>query len=108
MRYGPEDRFWIVTNPSSVSEMGDILFECSLRELDLQFKGGLTMDDNPTLFTDRKEAEAEARRRMIVRQAADAIGESVRTGTDKIEVLDREGIVLFTADLKDVEVPDGQ
>ena len=108
MRYGPDDKFWIVINPSCVSEMGDILFECSLKELDLQFKGGLGMDRNPTIFTDYKEAEVEAHARLVTRDAAEAIAENIREGTDKIEVLDRDGIVLFAADLKDAEVEHGE
>ena len=101
MRYGPDDKFWVVINPSCESEMGDILFKCSIKELELQFKGGLDMDRKPTIFTDHKEAKIEAHARLVTRQAAEAIAENIREGTDKIEVIDRDGIVLFTADLKD-------
>ncbi|MBU1951126.1 MAG: hypothetical protein KJ927_20610 [Candidatus Eisenbacteria bacterium] len=65
MKYGVDDRFWLVVDPGPESEEADILFEASLRSLDLQFKGGLTMDRNPTLFTDRKEAEIEAFGRLM-------------------------------------------
>jgi len=108
MRYGPDDKFWVVIDPSCESEMGDILFECSLKELELQFKGGLDMDRNPTIFTAYKEAKIEAHARLVTRQAAEAIAENIREGTDKIEVLDRDGIVLFSADLKDAEVLHGE
>jgi hypothetical protein len=57
MKYGPDHKFWCVTDPTDESEMGDILFEASLRELALQFKGGLTMDAHPTLFTEKAEAD---------------------------------------------------
>jgi len=60
MRYGPDDKFWVVVDPTPESEMGDLLFETSLRGLDLQFKGGLTMAQNPTIFTDQQEAKYEA------------------------------------------------
>jgi len=64
MRFGPDDKFWVVTDPTSQSELGDILFQASLRRLELQFKGGLRMTDNPTLFTKKEEAEIEARARL--------------------------------------------
>ena len=31
MRYGPDDRFWVVTDPTPESELVDICFEASLR-----------------------------------------------------------------------------
>ena len=64
MRYGPDDTFWVVTDPSRVCEIADILFEASLASLERQFRGGLTATDNPTLFTDREEAEREAKARL--------------------------------------------
>jgi len=44
----------VVLDPTKDSETADILFETSLRGLDLQFKGGLSMASNPTIFTDEK------------------------------------------------------
>ncbi len=64
MRFGPKDPFWVVTDPTPDSTLGDILFETTLAGLERQFKGGLTMDENPTIFTDREEAEQEARARL--------------------------------------------
>ena len=64
MRFGPNDKFWVVTDPTPISTMADILFETSLAGLDRQFRGGLGIDANPTLFTDRDEAEADARQRL--------------------------------------------
>lgn len=68
MRFGPKDMFWVVTDPTSESILVDILFAASLTDLLLQFKGGLTLDQNPTLFTDRVEAETEALRRLESRE----------------------------------------
>ncbi|MBU1951130.1 MAG: hypothetical protein KJ927_20630 [Candidatus Eisenbacteria bacterium] len=65
MKYGVDDRFWLVVDPGPESEEADIMFEASLRSLDLQFKGGLTMNNNSALFTDRKEAEIEAYGRLM-------------------------------------------
>ena len=100
MKFGPDDKFWVCVDPTPVSELGDVLYQSSLRELELQFKGGLTIEENPTLFTDAKEAEVEAKRRMHLVNAWEAIAENLQDGTDKIEILDRDGIVLFSADLK--------
>jgi hypothetical protein len=40
----PDTKIWLVIKPSLQSELVDILFETSLRGLELQFKGGLTAD----------------------------------------------------------------
>ncbi|MBU1702313.1 MAG: hypothetical protein KJ970_12020 [Candidatus Eisenbacteria bacterium] len=97
MRIGPNDSIWVVVDAGPESEQDDILFQTTLRGLDLQFKGGLTMDRNPTLFTDRKEAEIEAYGRLTAQAIANAgIGaklEEVRY----IEILDGDGKLLFEA-----------
>lgn len=69
MRFGPKDKFWVVTDPTRCSELGDIFFEASLEDLLLQFRGGLRIEDNPTIFTEREEAETDARRRLAARAA---------------------------------------
>ncbi len=78
MRYGPDDKFWVVTDPTPESEIADICFETTLRGLELQFKGGLTVAQNPTMFTDREEAEHEADLRL---SAMNASQEIVRAAT---------------------------
>lgn len=64
MRFRPDDKFFVVVDASPVSEMADIWFESSLRHLMNQFRGGLTLEENPTIFTDKDEALREARRRL--------------------------------------------
>jgi len=64
MRYGLDDKLWVVVDPTPQSTLGDILFQASLRDLSLQFKGGLSVDENPTLFTDEQEAVVEVHRRL--------------------------------------------
>jgi len=64
MRYGLDDKLWVVVDPTPQSTLGDILFRASLRDLSLQFKGGLSVDENPTLFTDEQEAVTEVHRRL--------------------------------------------
>jgi hypothetical protein len=106
MRFGRDEKFWVVTDPAPESEMGDICFEASLRDLELQFRGGLTCDDNPALFTDRREAEVEAFGRFVAMRAARAIarggnGEALQRA-DRVEILDADGKVLFRAELGEI------
>ena len=103
MRYGPEHSWWVVTDPRTHSTLGDICFQASLKDLELQFKGGLTIDENPTLFTDQKEAEVEAYGRLVALKAAQAIARSGACSKNptatRIELLDGDGNLLFEADL---------
>jgi hypothetical protein len=104
MRFGPDDRLWVVVDPTPESQMEDVVFQASLRQIDLQFKGGLTMDRNPTLFTDEKEAKVEGYGRLVAMRASQAIAKRLRSdpGADipeRIEILDGEGNLLFEADL---------
>ena len=64
MRYGPDDKLWVVVDPRRESTLGDILFQASLRDLSLQFKGGLSVEEDPTIFADEQEAVAEVHRRL--------------------------------------------
>jgi hypothetical protein len=101
MKYGPDDSFWYVTDPGDESEMGDILFETSLRGLELQFKGGLTIDSHPTIFSTKAEAEIEAYGRMVSPRAAREAGKKIGPDTaERLGILDAEGKVVFAADLR--------
>lgn len=99
MRYGPDDKFWMVTDAAPESELGDVLFETTLRGFELQLKGGLSMDRSPTLFTKYAEAEAEAVNRLLAAQAMRAISEhSAGASLEKacrVELRDAEGKLLF-------------
>ena len=104
MRYGPNDPFWVVTDPTRVSTLVDILFETTLAGLERQFRGGLTIAENPTIFTDRAEAEAEARTRMIALQTSAAIlrsapGQALGNAR-RFELKDAEGNVILAGDLR--------
>jgi hypothetical protein len=103
MRYGPDDKFWVVTDPHPDSTLDDIMFEASLRGLMLQFRGGLTMDDRPTLFTEQREAEIEAYGRMTAMRASQAIAAS-GAGAElqdvtRVELRGPDGGLLFEAEL---------
>ncbi len=105
MRIGPNDKaLWVVVDPTPQSTPGDIVFQASLADLVLQFKGGLKIEQNPTLFTDRKEAEIEAFGRITALRAARAIAAQAAAGRllpgpHRLEILDGDGKLLFGADL---------
>ena len=104
MRYGPDDKFWMVTDPTPESEMGDICFETTLRSLALQLKGGLTIEQNPTIFTDHDAAVAEAsRRHFAVRALRAAMCEGGRAGdawnhVRKVRFLAEDGSIIHEAE----------
>ena len=104
MRYGPDDKFWCVTDPTKDSELADVCFETSLRSMERQFRGGLSIGDNPTIFTDRAEAEADAHLRLVAMRAWDAISDaapeqSMRDAA-RVALLDKDGRVLFESELR--------
>ena len=103
MRYGPDDKFWVVVDPKPRSTLEDLVFEASLRDLELQFKGGLQIDENPTLFTDRQEARLEAYGRLTAMRASQAIlragRENPDTRIDRVEVYGADGELVFAADI---------
>jgi hypothetical protein len=97
MRYGPNDTFWVVTDPGPEATLDDILFETTLAGFDRQLKGGLTMADEPTIFTDRDEAEADARWRLMARRLHEELKrrpELGRNGVDRFELKDAKGNVV--------------
>jgi hypothetical protein len=106
MRYGPDDKFWVVVDPTPVSELGDVLFESTIRGLELQFKGGLTMAQNPTILTDEQEAKYEAFGRLTAMRAAQAVlragRENPATRVDRIEIYGADGKLVFEANLGDL------
>jgi len=67
------EKLWCVTDPTKDSTLADVCFETTLAGLALQFKGGLTMEMHPTLFTEHAEAEAEAHRRLVAMRTMIAI-----------------------------------
>ena len=51
-----DKKFWIVTKPTAKSTIKDMLFEADLKDLSLQFLGGLNAKDIVGLFTEKHEA----------------------------------------------------
>jgi len=104
VRFRPDDPFWVVTDPTPDSTLADICFETTLRSLERQLRGGLTIAENPTIFTDRVEAEAEARVRLVAQKTTTAI---LRTATGyaldcvlRFELKDAAGKVILEGELR--------
>ena len=77
MRLAHDTTFWIVRDPApGTTEMGRMLVETSLRDLELQFKGGMTCGRDAMLYTDRDAAERDASGRL---EAWRAYQEALRT-----------------------------
>jgi hypothetical protein len=59
-------KFWVVTEPTDVSTLEDILFDTNIDGLALQLKGGLSIEkQKPEIFTQQGDAMAEAERRLL-------------------------------------------
>lgn len=54
--------FWVVTRPSKISTLRDILFKSTWRGIRLQFLGGLKSGDIVGVWTSKEEAEKVAKR----------------------------------------------
>lgn len=66
------EKFWVVTKPGLVSELADICFETDAKGLALQFRGGLEPEEVHAIYTDREEAEKEAKRILVAFKKYDA------------------------------------
>jgi hypothetical protein len=55
------DTLWIVTRAGKHSVLQDIVFSCTIEELQRQFIGGLDASDIIGVWTDEKEARAMAK-----------------------------------------------
>jgi hypothetical protein len=76
--YGLSNTFWVVTKPSPVSELGDICFACTFKQLMNQSRGRLHEQDIIGIFADEAEAKQMAMKllgRNIVRTSDSVIVE---------------------------------
>ncbi len=103
MHFGPDVKFWVVLDPKPNSELEDLMFEASLRDLELQFQDGLQIDENPTLFTVQQEARLDAYGRLTAMRASQAIlragRENPETRIDRVEIYGADGELVFAADI---------
>jgi hypothetical protein len=83
--------------------MEDIIFQAPLKDLELHFKGGMKIEENPTLFTDQQEAKYEAYGPLTAMLAGQAIlragRENPETRIDRIEIYGADGKLVFETDL---------
>src|SRR5262245_1000367 len=103
MRLDTDDPIWVVTDPTPRSELADICYQSSLAKLRLQFLGGLTAEERPTLHTDQAEAERDARSRLVPVLVAEAIRSAAQPGSlrgaRRVQLLDETGGVVLETDL---------
>jgi len=59
------EKFWVVVRPGPESVLADICFEADAKGLARQFLGGLGEDEVHALYTERGEAEREAKRLLV-------------------------------------------
>ena len=95
--HGLPEKFWVVTKPSPVSGLEDILFPCDFGRLMLQVRGGLQEDEIVGIFADEDEArlaaDGTARRtsrpsagRAVRRGRRQRHGQAERRGDDRQEL----------------------
>ncbi len=53
---GLPETFWVVTSPSTESDIGDICFKCDFRKYALQVRGGLDVEKVVGIFANEDEA----------------------------------------------------
>ena len=103
MRFSSRDEFYVVTNAKPESSLGDVCFRTNLEGLVNQFRGGLTFEDNPTIFSEKEEAEQEAHARLAAMKAMKAMlasGAAVPLKNAKvIKVLGADNKVILEATL---------
>lgn len=73
MKITATDKFWVVRNPSELSVLGDVLFECTIEALGYYLVGSnavnrIASDENLTIYTDGDEAKKDALSRLAARQ----------------------------------------
>lgn len=96
-------RHWCVTDPTPHSTLPDICFATTLDGLRLQCAGGLSMDDDPAVFTSEEEAYEEARNRLLVWRIARQIRIDRRAAQDevvRVTLRDQNGALLFEGDVR--------
>lgn len=64
MRLCACDKFWVVTDATKDSVIGDVLFQTDIEGLELQFIGGLSHKQNPTIYTVERFALLDAQDRL--------------------------------------------
>jgi len=100
MRIGPDESIWIVKDPTATSEIFDIYFNTTPKEIERMCKGGFLTDRDITIFTDEAGALAEAKERMLAMRIYQAVKKDLQGSPvdliTEVSVGDSEGSVLAT------------
>jgi hypothetical protein len=89
------NRLYVVTYPTSKSEICDILFETDMIDLELQFKGGLSAKNIAAVFSEHEEAYAFALNLLNVTSRimnSDVIRQLKSTAKSLKEIVDKYGV----------------
>ena len=57
---GLPEHFWVVTIPTTQSEIGDVCFQCDFAQFALQIRGGLNEKEIVGIYADQDAAVAVA------------------------------------------------
>jgi len=73
-RIDQKDKFWLVTDPSPTSKLGDICSETTITGLQFMFRGGLEVTDHkPVIYSDEISAMEDAQRRLRERERKEEV-----------------------------------
>jgi len=104
MKIDAATELYVVTDPQGPnSTLADICFAVTLDSLRLQFAGGLSMDERPTVFTTEDEAHEDAMNRLLVWRIARQIRIDHCVAMDevvRVTLQDRNGTVLFKGEVR--------
>ena len=103
MRVDADTPIWVVCDPRADSTLADICFETTLSGLRLQFAGGLTIEEHPTIFTAPEEAHEDAKNRLLVWRVANRIRRERDLPADeivRITLHDADGEVVWKGDVR--------
>jgi len=60
------EKFWVVTHATPESEFLDVCFQADIRQLGLQFRGGLDHTDIVGIYTLKSEAVYAAKQELLL------------------------------------------
>ncbi len=109
MRIDATTRLFVVTDPQGPdSTLPDICFATDLNGLRLQFAGGLTVEDRPTIYTSEDEAFEEVGAPEVEAAPVSAVGEFATDEPPNDVVEDLREIEGIGAPPEKADVDEGQ
>ena len=92
------ERLFLVKDPEPTSDVEDILTEVTTLGLLWQFRNNVEDEDHPALYGSREEAELDARGRILVLRAREALAGADQVALERaarIEIRGADGALLF-------------